>query len=102
MINQLYFIMANNHPHDSIARLLTYLDYRFNGAMWYPIPPGEWDLWGSAGPETEFGTALRLLRDGKYDAKDVARWLTIIADNYMLDTSINQEDVEKYRRSLKE
>lgn len=102
MINQLFFIMADNDSHDSIGRLLTYLNYRFGKAMWYPIPPGEWDLWGSAGPETELGTALRILGDWKYDAVDVARWLRDLSDSYSLDNYIDAEDVKAYRRSLKE
>lgn len=99
MINKLVSIMEDLHPHDGIGRLLTYLKYRFDGAMWYPIPRGEWDLWGSAGPETELGTALRVLGDWKYDAEDVARWLRILSDNYDLDNYIGAEDVKSYRRS---
>lgn len=100
MINQLFFIMADNDSHDGIGRLLTYLNYRFGKAMWYPIPPGEWDLWGSAGPETELGTALRILRDKGYSSEDVSRWLSILSDSYMLDTSVTPEDVTRDRMSL--
>lgn len=100
MINQLVFIMKDNHPPGGIGRLITYLEYRFNGAMWYPIPPGEWDLWGSAGPETELGTTLRILRDKDYSSEDVSRWLSALSDSYMLDTSVAPEDVTRYRMSL--
>lgn len=99
MINQLVFIMSDN---DGIGRLIAYLEYRFNGAMWYPIPPGEWDLWGGSGPETELGTTLRLLKDSSYDAVVVARWLRDLSDIYNLDNYIDAEDVKAYRRSLKE
>lgn len=99
MINQLVFIMKDNDPHDGIVRLLTYLEYRFNGAMWYPITVSERDLWGSTGPETELGTALRLLEDRKYVAEDVSRWLRALSDSYNLDNSIRAEDVKNYRRS---
>lgn len=99
MINQLVFIMKDIDPHDGIGRLLAYLAYRFNGAMWYPIPPGEYDLWGSKGPETELGTALRLLGGWKYDAVVVARWLRDLSDSYSLDNYIDTEDVKAYRRS---
>ena len=102
MINQLVFIMEDIDPHDGIGRLLAYLEYRFNGAMWYPIPVGEWDLWGGKGPETELGTALRLLGDWKYDAMSVARWLRALSYIYNLDNYIDMEDVKAYRRSLKE
>lgn len=97
MINQLVFIMSDN---DGIGRLIAYLEYRFNGAMWYPIPVGEWDLWGGKGPETELGTALRLLGDRQYAAEDVARWLRALSDIYNLDNYIDMEDVAAYRRRL--
>lgn len=100
MINQLIFIMEDIDPLDGIGRLLAYLEYRFDGAMWYPIPIGEWDLWGSTGPETELGTALRLLEDRRYGDEDVARWLRALSDNYSLDNYISTQDVMSYRRSL--
>ena len=100
MINQMIFIMANDDPHISITRLLAYLEYRWDGVLWFPIPPGEVELWGSSGPETELGTVTRILRDWEYDSKDVARWLTTLADSYNLDTTIHPEAVRIYRRSL--
>lgn len=100
MINQLVFIMSDNHPNDSIGRLITHLEYRCNGAMWFPIPPCEWDLWGNAGPETVLGTSLRVLGDWKYDANSVAKWLSILSDYYLLGSYISEEDVKIYRRSL--
>lgn len=99
MINHLVFIMDN--ASTGLDRLLSYMNYRFDGAWYYPIPEGEWDVWGSAGPETEYGTALRILAEKAYSDEQVAVWLSTLADHYNLKTIILKGEVNEYRRTIR-
>ena len=93
--NKLVTIVAG--ATNGLDCLLAYLDFRWRGAMYFPIPEGEWHEWSSTGPETEYGTTLRILTDKNYSTSEVSGWLTELSKHYRLDTTVTVDDVDKYR-----